>query len=239
MRKLLLLILLLIPTTLYAQGSASTLDPTTLVTQTSGVFKFIAREVPPGAPTAALAGGGAGNVNNGTHRYKITFVTAQGQTSGGTASVIVTVTDKTADGKVALSSIPTGSPFVTSRKIYRTLAGGTTYKLLTTLADNTTTIYTDNTSDASLTTTLPAPNTTANNFFQYANTGGVVTIPKLSAIFNGYAISALPSPVVGMQAYITDGDAGLTWGATAVNTGAGATTYLVWYNGTNWTVIGK
>ena len=42
-----------------------------------------------------------------------------------------------------------------------------------------------------------------------------------------------------MVAYVTDGDAGLAWGATAVNSGAGATKYLVWYNGTNWTVAGK
>lgn len=54
-----------------------------------------------------------------------------------------------------------------------------------------------------------------------------------------YVISALPTPVEGMIAHITDGDGGLAWGATAVNTGAGATKYLVWYNGANWTVVGK
>ena len=52
-------------------------------------------------------------------------------------------------------------------------------------------------------------------------------------------VSSLPStPVVGMIARVTDGDSGLTFGQTVVNTGGGGTPYLCWYNGTNWTVIG-
>lgn len=55
-----------------------------------------------------------------------------------------------------------------------------------------------------------------------------------------FTVSTLPTAgTVGRQAYITDGDAGLAWGATAANTGAGATKYMVWDNGTNWTVMGK
>lgn len=54
-----------------------------------------------------------------------------------------------------------------------------------------------------------------------------------------YTVAGLPAGAVGQIARITDGDAALAWGATAVNSGAGATAYLVWYNGTNWTVMGK
>jgi hypothetical protein len=54
-----------------------------------------------------------------------------------------------------------------------------------------------------------------------------------------YTVAGLPAGTVGQIARITDGDAALAWGATAVNSGAGATAYLVWYNGTNWTVMGK
>lgn len=57
--------------------------------------------------------------------------------------------------------------------------------------------------------------------------------------YTSFTVSTLPTPTAGMTAYVTDGDAGLAWGATVVNTGAGATKYLVWYNGTNWTVMGK
>jgi uncharacterized phiE125 gp8 family phage protein len=118
-------------------------------------------EPAPGAPTVALAGAGAGNVENGAHRYRVTFVTADGETEGGTISAAVTVADKTTNGKVAISAIPTGGGAVTSRKLYRTEAGGTTYLLLATIADNTTTTYTDNVADATLGAGCPSTNTTA------------------------------------------------------------------------------
>lgn len=55
-----------------------------------------------------------------------------------------------------------------------------------------------------------------------------------------YTVATLPSPAtVGNMARVTDGDTGLLWGEIAKNTGGGATPYLVWYNGTNWTVVGK
>jgi len=117
-------------------------------------------EPAPGALTAALAGAGAGNVDNGAHRYRVTFVTSDGETEGGTVSAAVTVADKTVNGKVSLSAIPLGGADVTSRKIYRTAAGGSTYLLLATLADNTTTTYTDNTADSSLGAGAPTTNTT-------------------------------------------------------------------------------
>lgn len=61
-----------------------------------------------------------------------------------------------------------------------------------------------------------------------------------SAIHAGTTIAALnASPTTGEVATVTDGDASLVWGATVVNSGSGATKYLVWYNGSNWTVVGK
>ncbi len=52
-------------------------------------------------------------------------------------------------------------------------------------------------------------------------------------------IATLPTPTLGMVACVSDGDSGLAWGATVVNSGSGATKYLVWYNGVAWTVTGK
>lgn len=118
------------------------------------------QEPAPGAVTAALAGSGAGNVDNGAHRYRVTFVTAGGETQGGEVSAAVTVADKTANGKVSLTAIPLGGSLVTTRKIYRTAAGGSTYLLLATIADNTTTTYTDNIADSSLGAEAPGTNTT-------------------------------------------------------------------------------
>jgi hypothetical protein len=74
--------------------------------------------------------------------------------------------------------------------------------------------------------------------FYIKDDAGVVS--KLSGSFSPtFTVATLPAGVLGKQAVITDGDAALAWGATAVNSGAGATTYLVWYNGTNWTILGS
>lgn len=56
-----------------------------------------------------------------------------------------------------------------------------------------------------------------------------------------FTVATLPAAASwgGATAYVTDGDASLAWGDTVVNTGSGATPYLVWSNGTNWTVTGK
>ena len=115
-------------------------------------------EAAPGALTAALAGT-SGAVTVGTHRYKVTFVTADGETEGGTASSVVTVASS-ADAQVSLSAIPLGGVTVTQRKVYRTTAGGTSYLLLTTIPNNTATTYTDNTADGSLRAAMPTTNTT-------------------------------------------------------------------------------
>lgn len=132
----------------------------------------------PGAPTAALAGLGAGNVNSGTHSYKITFVTAGGETDAGAVSNVVTTTG--GNGQVALSAIPLGSVLTTSRKIYRTAAGGSTYKLLATLADNTTTTYADNIADASLSTNAPSTNTAVDVRLTIAGSNGAIALPSVS-----------------------------------------------------------
>lgn len=118
------------------------------------------QEPPPGVITAALAAAGAGNVDNGAHRYLATFTTANGETQAGTISAAVTVVDKTVNGKVALTGIPIGGALVTSRKLYRTAANGSAYLLLATLADNTTTVYTDNIADSALGAGAPTVNTT-------------------------------------------------------------------------------
>ena len=126
-----------------------------------GRISSTSQEPAPGAVTAALASPAApGNVDNGAHRYLATFVTADGETQAGVVSSAVTVANKTINGQVSLTGIPLGGSLVTSRKLYRTTAGGSTYLLLATLADNTTTVYTDNIADTSLGSGAPTVNTT-------------------------------------------------------------------------------
>ena len=104
----------------------------------------------PGAPTAALVVTGSGNLTNGVYKYRVSFVTAAGETDLGTESNAVTV--NSSNKQVTLSSIPTApaAASVTARKIYRTKADGSSFFLLTTISDNTTATYTDNTADTSL-----------------------------------------------------------------------------------------
>jgi len=54
-----------------------------------------------------------------------------------------------------------------------------------------------------------------------------------------YTVGTLPSAAtnIGKIGYVTNGASGLAWGDTI--TASGSTTYLIWSNGLNWTVIGK
>lgn len=106
------------------------------------------------APAALTAadGGGSGNLSAGAYLYKVTFVTSNGETQGGTESGSVTLA---ASHKMSLTAIPTGPTGTLYRNIYRTVAGGAsgTEHFLVQIPDNTTTTYTDNIADASLGTT--------------------------------------------------------------------------------------
>jgi len=79
----------------------------------------------------------------------------------GTASTVVNPSNET----VNLTAIPTGAVDTTARNIYRTAAGGSTYKFLHQLADNSTTVWDDVLPDVSLGAGAPVFNTTG---LQYA-----------------------------------------------------------------------
>jgi hypothetical protein len=132
----------------------------------AGVLNFNGTGTPgvltAGAPTSS------GACTAGTHSYKATFVNAAGESlPSATSSVITCVT---ATGQtVPLSSVPLGPLGTTSRNIYRTIAGnGGSYLLLTTLANNTATTFSDTIADGSLGAAAPASDTTAIGSFQVA-----------------------------------------------------------------------
>lgn len=91
----------------------------------------------------------------GVYKYTCTFGTAVSETA---QSSQASVTTTTGHQHVNLTSIPTGPRGTTKRKLYRTTLGGSTLELLTTLADNTTTSYTDSTPDSSLGAAQGTPN---------------------------------------------------------------------------------
>jgi|GEM_PF-4238489 len=104
---------------------------------------------PTSAASAALAGSGVGNVDDGKHYYVVTFYDGTGETEYG-PWVALTVADKSVDGQVDLSNIPLGPAGTTGRRIYRSKVGEFEHYRLTEISDNTTTTYTDNIADASL-----------------------------------------------------------------------------------------
>jgi len=138
---------------------------------------------PSTAPTAAKTAGSG--LASGTYKYLTTFISQGGETTIGPS---VTVTTSAGQQQVNLSAIPVGpsSPTlpgistssVTGRNIYRTQVGGSTFTLLTTLGDNTTTTYTDSTADATI-ATMPAPPT--------LNTSGIFYWPPLERDFAEYS----------------------------------------------------
>lgn len=80
----------------------------------------------------------------------------------------------------ALTSIPTGPTGTLARNIYRTEAGGSSYKFLYQLTDNVATTYTDNTADADLGEFIPLINTAGGNKISLTSipTGGATVTQR-------------------------------------------------------------
>lgn len=107
----------------------------------------------PIAPSVSDSGS-VGALTSGVHSWRLTFLTASGETEGGVVTESLTTTGDTA----SLAGIPVPPSWltgiVTSKKLYRTEAGGYDYLLVATLDVNQTT-YTDAVADGSLTTDCP------------------------------------------------------------------------------------
>ena len=116
----------------------------------------------------------AGIVTAGVHNIAITFVTATGETSIGPSAPVNMPSSKT----ISVSNIPLGGINVTARNVYMTQVGGSTYYLVGTISDNTTTTFTINVADTSLSTAAPPSNTTGAggaDTFKWNKDGGTET----------------------------------------------------------------
>jgi len=110
-------------------------------------------------PLALTTGGGPSD----TYTYKVTAYTTPStiEVTFGSTSASVTVANK----DVQLSMIPIGpdsfgGESILGRKIYRTATDDTTYYLLTTIADNSTTTYTDSYANGELSSAYGTPTAT-------------------------------------------------------------------------------
>ncbi len=132
-------------------------------------------------PGALTSTAGASGVLTGAYSYQVTFVTGlvdgtgalhvKGETLPGTISTTVNTTAQ----NINLTNIPIGPTGTIARKIYRTKAGGSVYYLAFQISDNTTTSWTDSTTDTSLVTVVPTSNTTGSQFV--GNASGLTNIP--------------------------------------------------------------
>lgn len=117
---------------------------------------FTRHGVPQATGTVTLSSNATGLLTGG-YRYKVTFVNSQ-VVEGDVGTSTVTFT--AASATIRLTGIPTApqSHGVSARRIYRTDAGGLSYKRVTTINDNTTTTYDDNLADSALGVVAPTDN---------------------------------------------------------------------------------
>ena len=97
----------------------------------------------------------AGNVDLGIHYYWVSYTTAVGETGTYNIGNVTTVSGS----QQVLLTIPVSSDYrVTGRKLHRTKANGNSYEtyVITTIANNTATTYTDNIADSALTGVMSA-----------------------------------------------------------------------------------
>lgn len=104
------------------------------------------------------------HLSTGIYKYVVTFVCVYGETK---ASSYSSITTEINGQTILLTNIPVSLDLrVIARKIYRTEADGSIYKLLVVLNDNVITEYLDNISDSSLLhTTPPLMNPDADNSY--------------------------------------------------------------------------
>jgi hypothetical protein len=114
------------------------------------------------SPTFSAASQAAGSnfASGSSYTYKVVFVNSQSVAGNPGTAVTFVAAANSQVGTIRLTSIPVGpqSFGVAARRIYRTENGGSTYKLVTTIEDNTTTTYDDTTQDAGLGATAPSDN---------------------------------------------------------------------------------
>lgn len=169
----------------------------------------------PGSAPSGTAATGSG-LSVGNYLYKVTFVTSVGETNCGTESATITTT--TGNQHISLTSIPTGIARVTARNIYRTKVGGAsgTELFVATIADNTTTTYTDSTADSSLGRPVPTIDTTVSSAWTLtANSANTVT-NLYGCSFSQMRPSSLNSSCA-MQSCVISGSGEITSAGATIN----------------------
>lgn len=115
-------------------------------------------------PSACTAATTSAGVVAGVYSYKVVYVNSYA--AFGNPSTASTTFTAGASSVIGVTDIPVAptSYGVSARRLYRTTNSGTTFLLLTTINDNTTTVYADNTPDASLGASAPTDHDAPSNY---------------------------------------------------------------------------
>lgn len=143
-----------------------------------GAGLALVRQFPPGvaqfgigAPVlgglrAAVSGSGPGPLSPGAYAYCVTWVTPEGESTPSPVTNAVTIINPAVQGRIDLYNLPlpASDSGVTARKLYRTAANGSVFKLVASL-DLTVPSgqYTDALGDAGLGATAPTANSTGDH----------------------------------------------------------------------------
>lgn len=133
---------------------ASKIDPTKVMATVEGLLVRDPR-LNPNSATAPTAAAGAAGVLTGYYDWSVTFVDGSGNESAGTPAPSNAVTLSSQQG--SLTSVPLGPGGTASRNIYRRKKTdtGAVFKLAGSIANNTTTTFSDNTTEGSLGAEIP------------------------------------------------------------------------------------
>src|SRR6185503_18634877 len=142
----------------------------------------------PGVAAGANTGGNLSGAAGTTYTYKVTFVTANGETTAGTASASVSPSAQ----QVSLTAIPVGPTGTTGKNVYRCDSAGNNCLRMssgTTLA-NATTILTDNTASYTGNPAPPGANTATTSTNNATVSWAAVTGATSYRIYRGTAAGA-------------------------------------------------
>ena len=175
----------------------------------------------PAAPTGVAAAGTTMGIGN--YLYKLTVVTTNGETTGGTESAIIATTSGNQNVTLTLPAVPTGA---TGYKVYRTVVGGTTgTETLVTVGGCSGTISTatctDSATDPQLSGALPAANTATTNTNNATVSWTTVTGATSYKVYRGTAAGAENTYQTATSSPFTDTGAAGTSGSTSVYSTAG------------------
>lgn len=163
----------------------------------------------PSAPVAATSTTTGSLDTSANYIYKVTYVNAWGESApSGVSNTLATSSYNAATVTIPVSS----DTSVTSRKIYRTVGGGSAYLLLATVSDNTTTTYSDIIADGSLGAAIPEINSalTVQNIKGLMHFNQPVSFNGVTHITAGTTQTQAGATATGMYQFVsvTNGNAG-------------------------------